>query len=280
MKKAAMALALAVAMLVAMPGKIAATRWSQTEVTCPVCGTVNTFFVVASSGGYIYEWPSKYQYIFWPYTEKDVAHSCGKCRLTCFMGDFADVPAEKHEALRRAMAGVTFGGSYKDYSEIPMPARLEAAEKVYAILERDDRFWCHFYRVMGYHYAKEAMQEKAAGARRKALALAQKMLQEQGSEGTARELHLISGAMKRLLKDDAGALRDFRSAARLTYTDTVMEKDAAANKDAWLSDLLALFISEMPRGGGIALIAGGVALACAVAAGARWHVLRRRKLKG
>ncbi len=280
MKKAALALVLAAVMLVALPGEVAATRWSQTKVTCPICATVNTFFVVASSGGYIYEWPSKYEYIFWPYTEQDVAHSCGKCRLTCLMGDFADVPAEKHEAIRRAMDGVTFSGPHDDYSDIPMPQRLEAAEKVYVILERDDRFWCHFYRVMGYHYAAEGMQEKATGARRKALALAQKILQKQGSKGEAKELLLISGAMKRLLNDDSGALRDFRAAARLTYTDSFMVPDEVANKDAYLSDLLALFVDEMAWGRGIALIGGGGALAGAGAAGATWYVLRRRKRKG
>jgi hypothetical protein len=277
MNKAIRVLALVMVMALAPPGRIAATTWLPRKVTCPLCGTVNTFSSVMSWGTYIYEWPSKYQYVFWPYTDENVAYSCKKCRLTCFMGDFAKVPAEKHDALRRALAGVTFSGQYGDYSKIPMSRRLEVAEKVYSTLGKDDRSWCHFYRVMGYHYGEESLPEKAAGSRRKALALARKMLQEQGNKGIAKELLLISGAMKRLLDDEAGALEDFRAAAELTYSDGRMKKAEAEAKDAYLSQLMGLFIDEMTWGTRVALLAGGAALLCVAAAGGIWYTLRRRR---
>lgn len=280
MKKAIRVLAPVMVMALVPPGRVAATSWLPRKVTCPLCGTVNTFSSVLSGGGYVYRWPSKYQYVFWPYTDGKAAYSCKKCRLTCFMEDFSKVPAEKHEALRRALAAVTFSGQYRNYSKIPMSRRLEAAEKVYTVLGKDDRSWCHFYRVMGYHYGEENLQDKAAASRRKALALAGKMLEEQADKGTAKELLLISGAMKRLLEDEAGALKDFRAAAGLTYSDSRMKKADAEAKDAYLSHLLGLFIDEMTWGRRVALAAGGGALLCVAAAGVIWYTLRRRRSKG
>jgi len=48
------------------------TTWADQEFVCPVCQTKNIFGVVTSYGSYIYQWPSKYQYIFWPLTDGHV----------------------------------------------------------------------------------------------------------------------------------------------------------------------------------------------------------------
>ncbi len=47
---------------------ILGTTWADKEFVCPVCKTQNTFGVIMSYGTYIYQWPSKYQFIFWPMT--------------------------------------------------------------------------------------------------------------------------------------------------------------------------------------------------------------------
>jgi hypothetical protein len=86
-----------------------------------------------------------------------------------------------------------------------------------------------FYRVAGYHL-EEGSAEKAAEARKKALELAEKMLKEKDNKPVRKELLLISGAMRHLLKDDRGALTDFDAAKALKYQ--VREKDLAALKKA------------------------------------------------
>jgi len=229
-----------------------ATTWGSKKVTCPLCGTVNIFQVVGSYGSYIYSWPSKFQYIFWPRTDKRVIYSCRKCRLSCFMWDFEGLPQEKHAAVRQQLAGVKFDQEYAEYSEIPMAQRLRAAEKVYAALDRDEEFWCDFYRVLAYHLEqdmnalpegkeKATLQREVDAARRKALAQVERLLPllaSRGQTGRRKEFLLIRGAMKRFLRDDPGALADFKQAAGLTYTNPKMPAEDAQGLDEYLSKLL------------------------------------------
>src|SRR5262245_56434861 len=65
--------------------KVFATTWAPKEVNCPLCQTKNTFKEPMSWGSYIYSWPEKFQYIFWPLTDKPVLYCCKKCHLTAFM---------------------------------------------------------------------------------------------------------------------------------------------------------------------------------------------------
>lgn len=216
----------AVLWLVAV-GESGATTWGPKKMTCPVCQASNTLQVPMSYGSYIYGWPSKYQYVFWPYIDPAVLHCCRQCGLTCFLGDFEDVPKEKREAVRKALAGVSYTFEDGKYDTVRMSKRLAVAEKVYRVLGRSDEFWCRFYRVLGYCLGAEAVEEQgaekqksqagAAEARKKALALAEKMLKEKDREPVRKELLLISGAMRHFLKDDAAALADFRAAQALTY---------------------------------------------------------------
>src|SRR5262245_18913079 len=126
------------------------------------------------------------------------------------MWDFDELPQGKLEEIRAALKGVEIKGNYKRYTEIPMSQRLEAAEKIYAVLQKDDDFWLQFYRVKGYHYAAEKNQTKADEARMKALDLATRMLSEKDRATAKKELWLISGAMKHFLQDDKGALEDLK----------------------------------------------------------------------
>jgi uncharacterized protein (DUF2225 family) len=142
-----------VASVVASSIVVRATTWAPKEVVCPICKTRNVFKTVASAGGYIYNWPSKYQYIFWPATDRAVVYCCRKCRLSAFMWDFERIPDGKLDDVRRALEGARIEGTYDDYLKIPMSERLQIAEKVYAALERDERSWCEF------RYLSELLKE-------------------------------------------------------------------------------------------------------------------------
>ena len=85
------------------------------------------------------------------------------------------------------------------------------------MLGRDEEFWGHFYRVLGYHFEAEKKQAEADAARRKALGIAEKMLADGRREDARKELLLVSGAMRHFLRDDPGALKDFREALKLKY---------------------------------------------------------------
>jgi len=255
MKARIAVLALATLLLFASAPRAAATTWFPKEFECPVCKTKNTFLVIGSYGSYIYQWPSKYQFIFWPRIDDPVVYTCKKCHLSTFMWDFEGTPKEKHAEIQKQLAGFKLDYAperkesdfYKgvDYVRIPMTQRLLAAEAVYKILGRDDEFWCEFYRTLGYHYEGEKNQAKADEARRAALDLAVKMLGDKARAGQRKELLLITGAMRHFLRDDAGALKDFREALALDFANKTWEATQVKNYDAYLTDLLKNYVEKL-----------------------------------
>jgi hypothetical protein len=221
------------------------TTWVDQEFVCPVCKTKNTFGVIASYGSYIYQWPSKYQVIYWPMTDAHVLYSCKKCYFSLFMGDFEELPQDKLQEIQNALKGIEIKGDYKHYTAIPMSKRLEVAEKMYAALQKNDGFWLMFYRVKGYHYAAEKDQAKADEARKKALDIATQMLNEKEPAVQKKELWLISGAMKHFLADDKGALDDLNTAMKTKFEDKKMGKEENENIDANMSAFLKEYIEKV-----------------------------------
>ncbi len=262
-----MRLVLLAATVVALAQAANATTWALSSVKCPLCGTTDTYGVVASAGGYVYFWPSKDEYVFWPYIEELSLYCCRQCGLTEFMDDFEKLPDGKQAAVRQALAGVSISPRYESYNDVPMPLRLGLAERVYRVLDRDKFFWSRFYRVAGYHYAKAGLAEPARSARRNALRLAQELLAAGASRGRAKELLVISGAMRRALGDDAGALGDFAQALGLIQSAPGMTPDECRDETRYLNRLLGEWLAKLAwkhrRTSAVvvlALLAPGVAL--------------------
>jgi hypothetical protein len=236
----------------------AVTTWFPQEFECPVCKTKNTFLVVGSYGSYIYQWPSKFELVFWPLTDSPTVYACKQCHVATFMWDFEGLPKEKHEELRKRLAAFKFeygparGGYDKEaeYLRIPSTERLLAAEQTYQVLGRDDEFWCRFYRTLGHHYEGEKKQAQADEARRKALLLAERMLADKAREGSRKELLFITGAMRHFLRDAAGALKDFREAEQLKYSSKELGPEKSKNFDEYLSDLLRQYFELLGAQGG------------------------------
>ena len=230
---------LAVALAVTLATNASATTWGPQDFVCPICKTTNTFQVIGSYGSYIYHWPSKFQYVYWPHTDGNVLYSCKKCHLTAFMSDFDDLPADRLPAVEAALAKERFGPWPGDYAKIPMSERLATAEKVYSVLGRDDEWWCHFYRVVGYHNAAEDKTAEAAAARGKALALAEKLAANASLAPRRKEFLYVVGAMRFFgNEDEDGALRAFEEALRLTWSSPELEKEQSEGFDGYLSELL------------------------------------------
>jgi hypothetical protein len=258
--KARLALCLLAAVLAcgATARAAAVTTWFPQEFTCPVCKTKNTFLVVGSYGSYIYQWPSKFELIFWPLTDSPTVYTCKKCHVSTLMWDFEGLPKEKHEELRKRLESfkLDYSGErseyYKEaeYLRIPSTQRLLAAEQTYQVLGRDDEFWCEFYRALGHHYEGEKKQTQADEARRKALSIAERMLADKARAGEHKELLFITGAMRHFLKDDPGALKDFREAEGLKYESGKMGPEKSKNYDGYLSDLLRQYFELLGAQGG------------------------------
>jgi len=232
--------------------------WFPKEFECPICKTKNIFLVVGSYGNYIYQDPSKYQLIFWPYTDSPGWYSCSKCHLSAFMGDFEHIPVDKLPDLRKALAEVTLPQqpqrSAKEslerppYLDIPVSARMAVAEKVYRILGRDnDAFMNHFYRVVGYHAGETSAADEA---RKKSIAITERQLTDPSLAGQRKELLYILGAMRHFTGDDAGAKKAFNEASKEKYQNSDLKTEQNTGYDAYLTELINEYLEMLARGEG------------------------------
>lgn len=195
-----------------------ATTWAPQDITCPVCAEVNSFQVVMSYGSYIYRWPTRIEYVFWPHTESQYLYSCRKCRLTLFGEDFVSVGKSKKKALKTLLKEARFDKEYPDYTAIPMAQKIALAEKLYGALNKDDAFWCQFYRVKAFHLSQAERLDEAKAARLKAIELADKMIADKNRAAMLKEVYAIKGAMHAWVGDMDAARAAFKTSLSLKYT--------------------------------------------------------------
>jgi uncharacterized protein (DUF2225 family) len=216
-----------------------ATTWFPSEHVCPLCKTKNTFQGIGSYGSYIYSWPSKFQYIYWPLTDSPSVYCCLECHFATYMWDFDSIAPDKAEEVRTTLKTINFQKKYNDYQDIPMTLRLEIAEKVYKILGKDDEFWSKFYRVMGYHYSGENEETKALQSRIKALSIANNMLNDTMYTDQKKETLFVIAAMYYFTKDKNNALLFLDKASEFTYTNKKWKPENAKGLDEYLTKLIA-----------------------------------------
>ncbi len=215
-----------------------ATTWFPVEHTCPVCKHKHTYQEIGSYGGYIYQWPSKYQYVYWPLTDLPSVYCCPKCHFSTYMWDFDSIPQNKLDTLTKFLATVKLDKKYKDYLDIPITTRLEVAKSVYKIMGKDNEFWCKFYRVLGYHYDEDNNKDKAKEYRLKSLELARSMLSDSLYFGQEKEIFLIIAAMNNFTGQKDSALVYLDKADLLTYENKNWKDTNVKRFDEYLTDLI------------------------------------------
>jgi len=225
-----------------------AITWFPQEFTCPIDNQKNTFQVVGSYGSYIYSYPSKYQWLFFPQTDSPTYYICKKCHLTTYMWDFDKLPKDKLTAIKKVLADVKISKGFKEYTEVPVTERLEIMEKVYTVLGKSDDWWESFYRVKGYHYGKRGDVAKATEERKKSLELTQKELNNAKSDTPKKLLFYISAAMKHFTNDDKGALEDLQKALVTKYEEKNAKpeqlKDAEQGFNERIKDYIEIINSK------------------------------------
>lgn len=239
-------------------GTAEATTFELVDEDCPVCDGSVQVMSIFSWGTYIYSWDSKYQFIFWPLTEDASVYCCGRCGLACLMDDFdefSDEDCAKIEQVLPEPPKAAAEDEVEPFAGLSACARLQLAEKVYAAVDRDVEFWCHFYRVMGFHCELAGEDEQARTARQEALALAGELAADETLAGRRKEFLLISGAMHHFLGEDEPALADFAQALELEYYDEERGEEGSADADAYLTELLEDYSAlvrealEIPKAG-------------------------------
>jgi hypothetical protein len=166
-----------------------------------------------------------------------------------FMGDYQNLPKDKVEAVRKAIGPVKKKQPDKPYYEIPMTYRLGLAEAAYKLMDKDDDFWCRFYRIKGYHFAAAGDRDQAKAARLKALALAEKLLEAGAKNPPAKELMLIIGSMQHFTGQKDKALQTLARVpkTKVEVTDKMTEEQARNATD--YLDKVAGELLEMVRSG-------------------------------
>lgn len=215
-----------------------ATTWHPARHKCPVCKMKSTYYDISSYGGYIYSWPSKYQYVYWPLTDFPSVYCCNKCHFSAYMWDFDIIPANKIDTLKVFLSTIKLESDFKDYLDIPMTTRLEIAENVYKILGQDNEFWCEFYRVLGYHYDHEKNIEKAKASRLKSIDYARLMLSDSVYFGQKKENLFIIAAMNNFVGQKDSALAYLNQASLLTYENKNWKEEDVKELDEYLTNLI------------------------------------------
>jgi hypothetical protein len=247
MRKLAVGLVAAAALFSAV--SLLAITYGEVEAKCPLDGTTNKFQRWASYGSYVYQYPSKYQFLFFPYTSSYHVWSCHKCRFTAFPSDFEKLPREKVESVRQSLAALKLEPEpTKDYRDVPVSERMTIAETVYRTLGASDSSWCFFYRLQGYFFEQEDKPEQAAEARRKALELAEQMAVSEEHKGVRKQLLYIAGAMHYFLGEPEAALGRFREALPLQIVEPGSTPEESSGQDRYLTNLIKEFIAKIEKG--------------------------------
>ena len=224
-----------------------ATTWFPSKHTCPVCNHTDTYQQWGSYGSYIYNWPSKYQYVYWPLTDDQSIYCCPNCYFSAYLWDFDSIAPDRIDTIARFLKTVIIDKNYKDYLDIPATTRLEIAENIYKILGQNDMFWCQFYRVLGYYLEDEDNTVKARESRLKALEIARTMLSDTAYIGQNKELLFIIAAMHNFTGDKDSALFYLEKASKLTYQNTKWKEENAKGLDNYLSELTTDYIALLRK---------------------------------
>lgn len=232
-------------LVVGLFGNTFAITWFPQEFTCPIDNEKNTFQVWGSYGSYVFSYPSKYQWLFFPWTESEAYYTCKKCHFSAFLGEFDKVPKDKIPEIKKILAGVKVSKPFKNYMELPVSERMDIMEKVYAVWNKDEEWWENFQRLKGYHNGKDGNAAKALEARKKSLEMIQKELKNPNSKAPKKLLYYISAAMKHFTGDDKGALEDLQKALETKYHEEGVSAEELKNGEEGLNGRIKDYIEKI-----------------------------------
>ncbi len=134
-----------------------ATTFREDKVDDPLSGdsagcTCNS---INSWGTYIYNWTSKYDLVFWPYTSEQFIWFCLQSGYISFGNDFNRIRKKN----RSAIEGFLKDSAPLKYEAMSHDEKLDWLEKVYKRRNKGDDFWLFFYRLRAYVSSDEQRKE-------------------------------------------------------------------------------------------------------------------------
>ena len=151
---------LLVAACLAVPA--AATTWGETTVADPLDGKPCKVATPASMGSYVYEWPEKYDQVFFPVTAAEGIWTCGS-GFASVIGD-TTITAAEQQRMREHLA--TIPRAQRKAKDIK--AKLERAEALYALRELEPTRRALIHRILAFDFERLGGDLQKAGSHRKA----------------------------------------------------------------------------------------------------------------
>jgi len=139
-----------------------ATTWHQTTVVDPISGAECDVPTPASWGSYIYNWPTKYDGVFWPHAVFGWLWYCPTSGYVSFGDDFADITDAEKAKISEFLTAIKPTLS----DEIDLVTRLWLADRIYALRNKDDAWRARYSRIRAV-----LLEEIANESRRESIAL-------------------------------------------------------------------------------------------------------------
>jgi hypothetical protein len=184
-----------------------------------------------SSGSYIYQWPSKYDQVFWPLTDPQGIWFCRDSGFTAFIGDF-ELTANERAALTAELAT-----SYEPIEKPSLRDKLVLLQKCYTARSLDAKMKIRVARVLAYYHEVEFGDFAGAGIfRRQALEMIEAALPTQLPEGERLEYLFVASIY----------YREFGDLERSKATLGLLEQALMQSKDEKLKGFVQ-YLTELKQ---------------------------------
>lgn len=212
-----------------------ATTWFDGEATDPISGEIVKVQSIGSYGGYIYRWPSKYDAIFWPYTDSNHIRFNSSSGYIAFGGDFEDITDDEKKKVSDFLE--------QNYDPENPPQthieKLKWLEKVYQARGADDKFFIRHHCLLSYLTRED--KEISNQHREKALSLIRPYLQSAAPSPYRTHLYIVAGFYSKLLETGEEA----------KFWDVVVEQDLGvedAEEEKGTREYMLTVLEELKSG--------------------------------
>lgn len=182
-----------------LPSLALGTTWDEVEVDDPILtGKKCQVHDIRSYGSYIYNWPSKYDQVFWPVTDGYGIWFCKSSGFTAFIHDFEKITPEQKQRIAQFLKK-----HHKNKSD--MAHRLYLLEEIYKLRQISESAHIRLLRVLGYWYEKLDKYDLAKAYRKKALLAMKPLLDTELAEAQKLEYLYVAANYSRYLGDVKGS---------------------------------------------------------------------------
>ncbi|WP_261627223.1 DUF2225 domain-containing protein [Pseudoalteromonas holothuriae] len=141
-----------------------ATKWSESSVDDPFkSGSKCLVNNVLSSGSYVFNWPSKYDQIFFPYTSSAAIWFCKDSGYISFMSDFDNITEEEKSKIS------TYLKANPQRNVRSLISKLKLIDVIYSFRKASPELSNRNKRILAYLYEQKDKFEVANNYRRAAL---------------------------------------------------------------------------------------------------------------